>query len=140
MVLCIWNNLKISLHSNKSKKNMARLLVSSLLCISIRYCITPTTSKNYVLKSRIFAVQCIHQRQVRKKDRYILICLTNSIKGDTIILPHRKYCKGFISFSFAKLTTLYRGGFFVIKNIKNFYKKVLTSIKMCDIMITEIKK
>ena len=61
-----------------------------------------------------------------------------------MVLPHCKHCKGFVvDFYLAKLTTLYRVVFCcknILKKIKNFYKKVLTSIKKYVIMITEIKK
>ena len=58
-----------------------------------------------------------------------MICLTNLIKGDTMVLPHCKHCKGFVvDFYLAKLTTHLRVVFLLKKIIINFYKKVLTSI------------
>ena len=75
-----------TLISKIDQQNTKRRLTSSLLCTSIKQNIIPITWKNYVLKYLIFAVPSMQVRKMSKKDRYLMLCLTNLIKGDKIIL------------------------------------------------------
>ena len=97
-----------------------RRLTSSLLYTSTKYHITPITLKNYVLRYLIFAVRFMQARKTSKNATYILICLTNLIKGDKIILPLINIARVFIDFDLAKLTTLYR----VVFLFQKIFKKV----------------
>ena len=65
-----------------------------------------------------------------KKDRYLMLCLTNSIKGDKIKLPLMNIARVFISFSPCQINHSLQGGFFVIKKYLKIFKKTIDNLKM----------
>ena len=70
-----------------------------------------------MLKYPIFAVRFMQAHKMSKNATYILICLTNLIKGDKIKLPLMNVARFFISFFPCQINHSLQGGFFVVKNI-----------------------
>ena len=64
-----------------------------------------------------FDVRFMQARKTNKNATYILICLTNLIKGDKIVLPLMNVARFFISFFPCQINHSLQGGFFVVKNI-----------------------